>query len=261
MKANKIIPENQFVPIPFLTLGLLPEHQLFQLVAQFVNQGLTVIEFGFPFSDSIADGPVIQTANQQALLNGFTAQQGFQTICRIKERFPHLNIALMVYTNLVYGIGLDHFYHRAYHAGISAVMIPDVPNIEALPFIQAAKRNHVHPVLFATLSCDDADLAFTATHSEGFIYLISRAGVTGINQSAQFDQLPQIIQQLRPLTDTPIVCGFGIKQQADLHAVEQMGSQGAVIGSALIQAIISRNESKISAILKCFYPKILNTMT
>lgn len=235
---EKLKNTNSLLVMPYLSLGLLTEDTTIELVQFFVEHGAQAIEFGFPFSDAIADGPIIQHASKLAIQNGFSYEQGFSTISRIRALYPNLPICLMLYANHVYSYGIDNFYAKCKQSGIDAVLIPDIPNIEAMPFLKSAKSHDIQPVLFATPSCDNKDLEFSAKNSEGFVYLVTRTGVTGTKQAANFDQMSPIIQKLKSFQSAPIICGFGIKQASDLHKAQQSNSQGVIIGSALIEPLL-----------------------
>lgn len=237
-----------FSIVPFITLGLLDTHELLALMDYFTARGITTIEFGFPFSDSVADGPIIQQANQLALENGFVCQNGFTQIAKIKQEFPTMNIALLLYANLVFAYGLDSFYKAASTAGVSMVLIPDVPNLEAMPYINSAKKHNIQPVLFATLNCSDSDLEFVSKNSEGFVYVISRAGVTGLDKNAQFEQMQPLVQKLYTYKSAPPICGFGIKSQLDIAKAQQCGCQGAIVGSAFMAPLVSAIKQKSNAL-------------
>ena len=234
-KTTKDNSASNFQTIPYLTLGILSNAQLIDLIGFFIDNGIKSIELGFPFSDAIADGPIIQTATQIALDNNFNPQQGFESIKHIRSQYPDLAISLMLYANSVYAYGLDEFYYQAKLSGIDAILIPDIPNIELKPYIIQAQIFEIQPVLFATPSCKIEDLQFVAKYAQGYVYCVARSGVTGINQSAQFDQIQRITTTLQQYDSAPIVCGFGIKNNQDLQQANKSGCQGAIIGSQLIQ--------------------------
>lgn len=236
--------------MPYVNLGLVNEDTMIELVQFFVNNGAQAIEFGFPFSDAIADGPIIQQASKLAIENGFTSEQGFSTIARIRALFPTLPICLMLYANHVHSYGLDNFYVQCKESGVDAVLIPDVPNVEVLPFLESAKSQGIQSVLFATPSCQDKDLEFTARHSEAFVYLVTRTGVTGTNQSPDFQQISLMTQRLKSLSSAPVVCGFGIKQASDLKHAHQSHSQGVIIGSALVETLLPSKASSKPSLAK-----------
>jgi len=224
--------------IPYLTLGILNNDQLIDLIGFFIDNGVKAVELGFPFSDAVADGPIIQAATQMALNNHFTPAQGFESIQHIRTTYPELAISLMLYSNSVYAYGLNDFYDKAKNSGIDAILIPDIPNIELKPFIVQAQEFKIQPVLFITPNCQLDDIQFVAKYSRGYIYCITRSGVTGINQKAQFKVVQSIVSTAQEMTDVPIVCGFGIKNYQDLLHAQIAGCQGAIIGSQLIQHLI-----------------------
>ncbi|MCS5708174.1 tryptophan synthase subunit alpha [Candidatus Berkiella cookevillensis] len=258
---EKLKNTNSLLVMPYLSLGLLNEDATIELIQFFVEHGAQAIEFGFPFSDAIADGPIIQQASKLAIENGFSHEQGFSIIARIRSLYPNLPICLMLYANHVYSYSVDNFYAQCKQSGIDAVLIPDIPNVEMMPFLKSAKSYDIQPVLFATPSCAAKELAFTAKHSEGFVYLVTRTGVTGTKQAANFDQMIPMIQQLQSLQSAPIVCGFGIKHASDLHKAQQSNSQGVIIGSALMEALLpteTHPEPSLSVAKNVFKDIIMN---
>lgn len=240
MRLEKTFAEHKTTcqVIPYITLGLLPESALISLIDFFVKNDVKVIELGIPFSDPIADGPIIQKASNIALNSGFTLQASFKIIQTIRHRFPKLRICLMLYANTAFSFGLKDFYYHAKVAGVDGILIPDCPNIETEPFIKIAKQYQIAQILFATTHCPTWELKYIAEQASGFVYCVSRAGVTGIQKKLKLDVLNPMIQALKNFDAPPLVCGFGIQNQQDCTKVQQLGCQGVIVGSKLLSYLI-----------------------
>lgn len=240
MRLEQVFAEHKRAcqTIPYITLGLLPESALISLVDFFVKNDVNVIEFGIPFSDPIADGPIIQQASNIALNTGFTLEASFKTIQTIRHRFPKLRICLMLYANSAFSFGLNDFYYHAKVAGVDGILIPDCPSIEAEPFIKIAKQYQIAQILFATAHCPTWELRYIAEQASGFVYCVSRAGVTGISQKLNLNSLSPMIKALKTFDAPPLVCGFGIQSQQDCTKARRLGCQGVIVGSKLLSYLI-----------------------
>ncbi|WP_406663319.1 tryptophan synthase subunit alpha [Gallaecimonas sp. GXIMD1310] len=221
--------------IPFLTLGDPDPERSFAQLCTLIDNGADALELGMPFSDPVADGPTIQAATLRALASGTTPALALALIKRLKTRYPHVAIGLLTYANLVFSRGLSAFYEEARAAGVDSVLVADVPVKESAPFIAAAKAAGVAPVLIAPPNSSDATLKAVAEHSEGYVYLVSRAGVTG-SETAAGQPIEHIIRTLRRYQSAPIVLGFGISTGEQVRAALQAGCDGAISGSATVLA-------------------------
>lgn len=223
--------------IPFLMLGYPNIELCITIIEEVIKGGADALELGIPFSDPIADGPTIQQAAKIARDQGVTPSACFKIINHIRQQHPTLPIGLLVYANLVFHEGLTDFYNKAYLAGVDAVLIPDVPTQEAKPFVQAAKSSHIQPILLATPACRQQDIEQLASLSEGFTYVVTRKGVTGTERQSEFDEARKIVNMLKSVNAPPAVFGFGLKNPDDIKMAYQHGASGAIVGSALIDAI------------------------
>ncbi len=234
---NKAAALHRPAYIPFLMLGDPSPIQSLQVIDAVIASGIDALELGIPFSDPIADGPIVAQAAARACQHQLCTQSYFDMIQSIREKYPELPIGLLVYANLVFRFGVTAFYQQAKQSGVDCVLIPDVPFIEAAPYLQAAKAHGIEAVLLATPACQPCDLEKIATYSAGFTYLVTRAGVTGIDKACQMDLSKAMVSQLQEMQAPPIVFGFGIKNASDVISAYQAGAKGVIIGSALIDAI------------------------
>ncbi len=238
--------EHRGALVPFAILGYpTPERSLEWIEALLPHAD--ALELGLPFSDPIADGPVIQTASHQALTAGARLDSGLALVCQLRTRHPELPIGLLVYANLVYQPGLDPFYERVHAAGADSVLIPDVPSEEAQPFVDAARRQGIAPILIAPPNAPEAALARIAKLASGYIYVVSRSGVTGTEQQAGRPQA-RLFEKLRALGAPPGLVGFGISSPEDVRAALAQGASGVIVGSSLIEK--SRDPAQLESHLQ-----------
>lgn len=242
--------------IPFLMLGDPNLTLSFAIIEAVITGGADALELGIPFSDPVADGPTVRQAANRALASGVNTDDCFMLIQKIRTHYPDIPIGLLVYANLVFHDGVDTFYKKASNVGVDAVLIPDVPTAESFPFTLAAKANGIHPIFLATPTCQQQDLIALAAQSEGYTYVVTRAGVTGTERQSEFDKAQEMVQRLNAVNAPPAVFGFGIKNAKEVSRAYEKGASGVIIGSALIQAIshmpheMIENKKEISAMTK-----------
>lgn len=200
---------------------------------ELVDAGADMLELGIPFSDPIADGPVIQAAAARALARGWSARHSFELLAEFRLRHPSVPVGLLTYANLVIARGLDAFYRAAAEAGVDSVLVADVPVIEAAPFAAAARAHGVAPVLIAAANTPPARLRQIASMGEGYTYCVARAGVTGAEE-ARFDHFV-MLGTLRAAGAPPPVFGFGISTPGHVRAALAAGAAGVICGSAIVE--------------------------
>ncbi len=238
--ALKARQEGAFVP--FVTLGDPSPELSLEIVKALIDGGADALELGIPFSDPIADGPVIQGANIRALVQNVNTESCFEIIARIREYNADIPIGLLLYSNLVFAKGIEAFYQRAASAGVDSVLVADVPLHEAKPFRRAAMAAGVAPIFIATPNADDDTLRQLASYGRGYTYLLSRAGVTGTETKAQMPA-SDMIDKLVEYHASPALLGFGISTPEDVAEAIKAGAAGAISGSAVVK-IIERNLDK-----------------
>ncbi|WP_035603034.1 tryptophan synthase subunit alpha [Edwardsiella tarda] len=222
--------------VPFVTLGDPTPELSLRIIDTLVQAGADALELGIPFSDPLADGPVIQNATLRALQAGVTPERCFALLHTLRAKYPQLPIGLLMYANLVVNPGIDTFYRRCAEAGVDSVLIADVPLEESAPFHAAALRHGVAPIYICPPNADEALLQRLANHSQGYIYLLSRAGVTGA-VNADLPPLRHLTQRLRELGGAPALQGFGIRAPEQVRTALDEGAAGAISGSAVVSLI------------------------
>ncbi|HEY3998226.1 MAG TPA: tryptophan synthase subunit alpha [Candidatus Xenobia bacterium] len=232
-KALEARHEGAFVP--FLVLGDPDVETSRRLLEAVVAGGADAVELGIPFSDPIADGPTVQAGDVRALSAGVRPADCWKLIAGLRAAHPDLPIGLLVYANLVFTRGIDYFYSQAAEAGVDSVVVADVPVMEAQPFVEAAHRHAVAPVLIAPPNASAATLEQVARLSSAYIYVQGRSGVTGTETAAAPPS--QAIQRLTALGGPRCLVGFGISQPEHVQAALQGGAAGAISGSAVVDRV------------------------
>jgi tryptophan synthase alpha chain len=220
--------------IPFVMLGDPDRIRSLELVRTLAAAGADALELGLPFSDPIADGPVIQAAATRALAAGVGRPDCWAIIRAIRAEFPELPIGLLVYANLVCHRDPAEFYRDAATAGVDSVLVADLPVAESAPIAAEARARGIAPVFIAPPNADAARLRAIAAAGEGYTYVTSREGVTGADERLRRDQ-SDLFRQLRDYRAPPPILGFGISNPEQVRAALRMGAAGVICGSAIVQ--------------------------
>lgn len=227
--------------IPFVVVGDPNTEQSLRIIETLIDNGADALELGFAFSDPVADGAEIQQANIRALNANITVADSFALINTVRERYPELPIGLLIYANLVYAQGIDAFYQQASVVGIDSVLIGDCPVRERETFQPHAQKHGVQTVFIAPPDADTETLTSIAEHSEGYVYLLSRKGITGTNVEAT-DSNADVIDKLREHHCAPIAQGFGISTPEHVRIAKSAGVDAVITGSAVVK-IINRHHA------------------
>ena len=202
--------KNEGAFVPFVTLCDPTFDRSFEIICTLVDNGADALELGFPFSDPLLDGPVIQAANNRALTAGHSTEDSFKLLEKVRSKYPEIPISLLLCANLIFAKGLESFYQRCEEVGIDAVLV------------------------------DEKTIQGVAQNSEGYTYLVSRAGVTSAENQAHATNLDTLVEQLKAHNASPILQGFGIAQPEQVKEALTLGAAGAISGSATVK-IIERN--------------------
>ncbi|WP_165242675.1 tryptophan synthase subunit alpha [Corynebacterium lizhenjunii] len=225
--------------VPFIMLGDPTPEAALAVVRAAVAGGADALELGVPFSDPVADGPTIQASHVRALHNGATVDAAVEQVRAIRAEFPELPLGLLIYGNVAFTRGLDKFYADFAAAGADSILLPDVPVREGAPFAAAAERAGVAPIFIAPARASEQTLAGVAKHSRGYIYAISRDGVTGTEKESQTLGLEEVVENVARFGGAPVLLGFGISTPEHVAAAVRAGAAGAITGSALTKIIES----------------------
>jgi tryptophan synthase alpha chain len=209
-----------------------------------IDNGADVIELGVPFSDPLADGPVIQRASERAVARGVRLIDVLDLANDLHKARPSAGLVIFSYLNPLLRLGLKNFCERAAEAGADGVLATDMIVEEAGEYLQHMHANKLAPIFLAAPTSPDARLKAIAENSQGFIYAISRVGITGTQDKVAGDA-SELVARLRKFTKLPIAVGFGISNAEHVQAVGKF-ADAAVIGSAIV-ALIERTEPKDAA--------------
>jgi tryptophan synthase alpha chain len=200
-----------------------------------IQAGASVIELGVPFSDPVADGPVIQRASERALKHGTSLDQVLKLAAEIRESSQSVGLIIFSYLNPMLQMGLNKFCKIARLAGVDGVLATDLPVEEADFYLAEIRKNDLAPIFLAAPTSTDARLKRIAQVSQGFVYAVSRTGVTGQRNQIS-DDAQTLVRRLRKFTKLPIAVGFGISTAQQFAAVGKY-AEGAVVGSAIVETI------------------------
>jgi tryptophan synthase alpha chain len=200
-----------------------------------IDAGTDVIELGVPFSDPLADGPIIQRASERALARGTSLKDVLVLAKEIRTARPHVGLILFTYFNPVLRYGLKRFADDAAAAGADGVLLTDVIVEEAGEYLAQMERVNLAPVFLAAPTSPDERLEAIAKHSKGFVYAISRTGITGKQQNVTADA-SSLVARIRRWTKLPVAVGFGISNAEHFAQVAEF-ADAAVIGSAIVELI------------------------
>lgn len=220
--------------VAYLTAGDPSLEATEQFVVALAGAGADVIELGVPFSDPVADGPVIQRASERALIAG-TTLAGVLTLVKSLRQETEVPIVVFSYFNPVLQMGLQKFADAASAAGVDGVLITDLTPDEGGEYRQTMTSRGLDTIFLAAPTSTDARLALIAEASSGFLYLISRTGVTGAKDQLA-EELPALARRVRRVTTLPIAIGFGISQPGHVSLLGGL-ADAAVVGSALVEEI------------------------
>jgi tryptophan synthase alpha chain len=206
---------------------------------ELVEAGADMIEVGIPFSDPVADGPVIQAAAQRALASGVRVGDCLDLISALRARHSDVPIGILTYANIVARSG---FIRDSAEAGADSLLIADVPALEAEPFVLEMEQAGIEPVLIAAPNTPDETLKRIASLSKAYTYCVSRAGITGTHAAGTFDQ--RLIERLEAAGAPPPIFGFGISTPNHVQAALATGAKGVICGSAIVDRVSRGGSAK-----------------
>lgn len=216
--------------IPFITAGDPDLETTARLVLAMQDAGADLIELGIPFSDPTAEGPTILQANSRALANGITTDDVLAMVSQLKDQI-HIPLVFMTYANVIYSYGTERFMQTAAQAGISGLILPDVPFEEKAEFEIPARQAGLD--LISMIAPTSASrIAQIASEAKGFLYCVSSLGVTGARNEIKSD-IEGMIAQVREVSDIPCAIGFGIANESQAAKIAAK-SDGAIVGSAIV---------------------------
>ena len=226
---------NQKAFIPFVTCGFPSLDSFFKIFEALDKNGADIIEVGIPFSDPLADGPVIQATSKIALENGINTDIVFDSIAEIR-RSSDTPIAIMTYFNTIYHYGVERFLKKAKSAEVNGLIIPDLPLEEFTGYKSYFNRAGIDNIMFASLTSSKERLSMIAEESRGFIYCISVKGVTGVRNSIN-PEVVNFLRNLKKITSLPLALGFGLSSREQIGQIKNY-CDGIIVGSKILSLIL-----------------------
>lgn len=219
--------------IPFITAGDPSLDKTVEYVLTMAQAGADIIEIGIPFSDPTAEGVVIQEANIRALKEGFQMEKLFEAVARIRQT-SDVPLVFMTYINPVFHYGYEAFFQKCQELSVDGFISPDVPYEEKAEIADIAKKYGVDVISMVSPTSDER-ITKIAGEADGFIYVVSSMGVTGVRSQISTD-LDRIVGKIREVTDTPCAIGFGISTPEQAEKMAGI-ADGAIVGSAIVKIV------------------------
>jgi tryptophan synthase alpha chain len=224
-----------------------------EIVLAAIDAGADVIELGVPFSDPVADGPVIQRASERALKHGTSLGQVLTLAAEVRQHAQSTGLIIFTYLNPILRMGMEKFCLVARAAGVDGVLVTDLPVEESGEYLRAMKAHDLAPVFLAAPTSPDERLRQIAKASRGFVYAIARTGVTGARQQLAQDA-QKLVRRLRRVTKLPIAVGFGISNAEQFAEVGKF-ADAVVVGSAIVETV-ERNLGREAAAVGEFVSRL-----
>lgn len=222
--------------IAYLTAGYPDLEATRALILELEARGVDVIELGIPFSDPLADGPIIQKSSQWALEKGISSMRVLELVRKVRQK-TQIPLVLMGYYNPIFKFGEADFVNVSSDAGVDGLIVVDVPPEEAGQLKAEAERNKLNLIFLLTPVSSEERIRLVCEWSSGFIYCVSYTGVTGGGEKEE-EALASLVRKVRTLTATPVEIGFGISSPKDAKRASRI-ADGIIVGSAIIKEIAS----------------------
>ena len=245
-RFDQLQKDNRKAFIPFTVLGWPDKERSLTMIKQMIKSGASALELGIAFSDPIADGPILQTAAFETISSGFTVDNAFTLLSEIRTLDQNIPIGILVYFNIVLSRGIENFFALAKRSGVDAVLIADLPADSADEIIPAAHKEGIDLIFLISPVTPKERLTKIISHASGFLYLISRLGVTGTTERSRSKDLSlqHLIKEVRARTKLPICAGFGISTPDDAQSMFEAGTDGVITASKIVKLVQSEGFEK-----------------
>lgn len=238
---DRLKKERKKALIPFITAGDPSLAVTEKLIYTLEKAGADIIELGIPFSDPMADGPVIQASSERALKKKVTLDKILSLVKKVRKK-SEIPILLMGYYNPVFSMGHDKFASRARSSGVDAVLVVDLPPEEAKPLKKSLRKNRIDLVFLLAPTSDAKRIKTVISRASGFIYYVSLTGVTGAKLKIDSD-LAKMLKKIRQDSSLPVAVGFGISSPHQAGKISKL-ADGVVVGSSLVKLIAKKVSKK-----------------
>ena len=254
-KFNQLKFDNQGGFIPFIVAGDPDLETTKKLILELADKDASVIELGVPFSDPVADGVTIQLAAERALRNSVSVKDVLQIVAEIRAEQCETPIILFSYFNPILQFGLENFVEKAKESGVDGILITDLIPEEAVEFRKILAEKNLSLIMLAAPTSSDERLRKICAEASGFVYAVSRAGVTGARNELSNDA-ENLVERLRNYTDLPIAVGFGISNADQIRATWKY-AEAAVVGSAIVKVIEQADSENVVEKVQEFLKNLL----
>jgi len=238
---KNIRQKNEKAFIPFITCGYPDMESYFKLVGALEKNGADIIEIGIPFSDPMADGPIIQATSKIALENGVNTDVVLSSVSAIREK-SDTPVVILAYFNTIYRYGVGKFLTRAAEVGVDGLIIPDLPLEEFYNYKPLFNENCIDNVMLASLTSSKQRLSKIAGIGSGFIYCVSVKGVTGVRNKIG-SEVKDFLIRLRKITDMPLALGFGLSNKQQVNDIKKY-CDGIIMGSKILSLLLEADSFK-----------------
>lgn len=259
---NKFLELNQKKEkalIAYIMVGYPNEKSTLSAINGLIKGGADIIELGFPFSDPIADGPVIQNASNISLNKGTKIEKFFQIIKKIRKQ-TEIPLVLMTYTNILYHKGYDSFMKKAKSVGIDGLILPDMSIEESKDYLKLARKNKLDTIFLISPNTSKERIKKILNATSGFLYLVSMFGTTGMQTGIQKYTIDAIKKTKKIVNKKkPLGVGFGVSTPIDSKKFVNLGVDGVIVGSAFLRLIEKTPSSKIEAKITNFTKSLKRT--
>ena len=242
-KFNELKNKNKLALMPFIMAGDPNIEITSDILLKLQENGSDLIELGIPYSDPLADGPIIQLSASRALEAGATPKKVIQLLESLKGKL-YIPIILFSYFNPLLSFGFEEFCKIASVAGVSGLIIPDLPLEETYKFSEIVETYSMDLILLVAPTTPFERMKIISNKTKGFTYLVSVTGVTGERNKME-NRVENLITELKEISTNPVAVGFGISSPEHVNKVREWGADGVIIGSAFVKRISNSNESDV----------------
>lgn len=248
--------------MPFTVLGWPDEETSFNIIKTMIDSDASALELGIAFSDPVADGPIIQAAAHKVIESGFTVNQALDLVARVRKYNDDIPIGLLVYYNHIMAMGVEKLYARAEECGVDGVLVADLPSESADEIVSIATGNNISTIFIVSPLTREERLDKIVKHARGFIYLVSRLGVTGTDErdASRDSRLAALIASIKKATELPILAGFGVSTPAHAERMMASGADGVITGSRIVDLIAKAEPSKMQAELSAYLKQMVASL-
>ena len=254
-KFSELKSKKEKALVSYIMVGYPSESATLSAIRGLVKGGADIIELGFPFSDPIADGPVIQKASTGSLNNGIKIEKFFKLVKKIRKE-TNIPLILMTYTNILYKQGYQKFIKNAKNAGIDGLILPDMAIEESKGYLSAAQMQKMDTIFLVSPNTQKNRLSKIAKATSGFLYMVAVFGTTGIQTKIHQYTIDALKSTKRRVKNVPVGVGFGISNEKDVKKYVSVGADAVIVGSANIKIMETTPKSKLEGTIFRFTKKL-----